>query len=132
MFDPGQGLPMFSGEELIELVRLADYVAVNDYEAKLLQEKTGQSLERLAADVKALICTLGAKGSLIFAGKARHEIPCVEASAVFDPTGCGAAYRAGLLHGMARGWDWLETGRLASVMGALKIAHRGAQNHAPS
>jgi adenosine kinase len=132
VFDPGQGLPMFTGGELLELVRLADYVAVNDYEGKMLEEKTGRPLEALAHEVKALICTLGAKGSLIFAGKARHDIPCAEAEKVVDPTGCGDAYRAGLLYGLARGWDWEATGRLAAVMGAIKIAHRGAQNHAPS
>jgi adenosine kinase len=132
LFDPGQGLPMFSGEELRELVKKAHYVAVNDYEGKMLEEKTGQSLERLAAGLRALICTFGAKGSVIHAGGERHEIPCVQADAVVDPTGCGDAYRAGLLYGISRGWDWPSTGRLASVMGALKIGKRGAQNHSAS
>ena len=130
LFDPGQGLPMFSREEIGEFVRLADYVAVNDYEGKMLEEKTGRSLEALAREVKALVYTLGAKGSVIVAGAERHEIPSVPAQAVVDPTGCGDAYRAGLLYGIAHGWDWPSTGKLGSVMGALKIAHRGAQNHA--
>jgi len=130
LFDPGQGLPMFSGAELGEFLRLADYVAVNDYEGKLLEEKTGRKLESLAREVKALVYTLGAKGSVIFAGRERHEVPCVPADAVVDPTGCGDAYRAGLLYGIAHGWDWPSTGKLGSVMGALKIARRGAQNHA--
>jgi adenosine kinase len=130
LFDPGQGLPMFSGAEITEFVRLADYVAVNDYEGRLLEEKSGRKLEALAQDVKALVCTLGANGSIIFADGARHEIPSVPADAVVDPTGCGDAYRAGLLYGIAHGWDWPSIGRLGSVMGALKIAHRGAQNHA--
>jgi adenosine kinase len=129
LFDPGQGLPMFSGEEIREFLRLADYVAVNDYEGKLLEEKTGRKLEVLAREVKALVCTLGANGSLIFAAGKRHEVPCVRADAVVDPTGCGDAYRAGLLYGIARGWDWDSTGRLGALMGALKIARRGAQNH---
>jgi adenosine kinase len=129
MFDPGQGLPMFSGDEVAEFVRLAQYVAVNDYEGKLLEEKTGRTLEAIARDVKALVCTLGAKGSVIYAGGQRHEVPCVQAEAVLDPTGCGDAYRAGLLYGIAHGWDWPSTGRLGAVMGALKIARRGAQNH---
>ena len=129
LFDPGQGLPMFSGEELAEVLRLAQYVAVNDYEGKLLEEKTGRKLEAIARDVKALVCTLGAKGSLIFAGGQRHEVPAVEAEAVLDPTGCGDAYRAGLLYGIAHGWDWPSIGKLGAVMGALKIARRGAQNH---
>ena len=132
VFDPGQGLPMFSGAELEEFVRLADYVAVNDYEGKMLQERTGRTLEAIARDVEALVCTLGARGSLIFAGGKRHEVPSVPAEAVVDPTGCGDAYRAGLLYGIAQGWDWPSTGKLGAVMGALKIAQRGAQNHTTS
>jgi adenosine kinase len=132
MFDPGQGLPMFSRPELDEFLRLADFVAVNDYEGKMLEEKTGRKLEALAREVKALVCTLGAKGSVILAGGERHEIPSVEADAVVDPTGCGDAYRAALLYGIAHGWDWPSTGRLGAVLGALKIAQRGAQNHQPS
>ena len=132
LFDPGQGLPMFSREELLEMVKLGSYLAVNDYEGKLLEDKTGRRLEDLARELKALVHTLGAQGSLIFADGARHEIPCVAPDAVLDPTGCGDAYRAGLLYGIARGWHWPTTGRLASVMGAIKIAHRGPQNHKPS
>jgi adenosine kinase len=129
VFDPGQGLPMFSGEELMEMVKLASCLAVNDYEGKMLEEKTGRKLEEHARRVKALVVTLGAQGSLVFAGGKRHEIPCAPADKVVDPTGCGDAYRAGLLYGLAHGWDWTNTGKLASVMGAIKIAHRGAQNH---
>ena len=129
LFDPGQGLPMFSGAEIGEFLRLADYVAVNDYEGKLLEDKAGCKLEAIARDVKALICTLGGKGSVILADGQRHEIPIVEAGKLEDPTGCGDAYRAGLLYGMARGWDWPSSGRLGALMGAIKIAQRGAQNH---
>ena len=132
MFDPGQGLPMFSGDELRAFVRQADYVAVNDYEGKMLEEKTGETLESLAKQVKALVVTLGARGSLVMSGGERHEIPCVEADEVVDPTGCGDAYRAALLHGIAAGFDWSTTGRLGAVMGAIKIAQRGGQNHKPS
>ncbi len=132
LFDPGQGLPMFSREELDEFLRAASYVAVNDYEGKMLEEKTGRRLEDLARGVKALIVTLGGQGSLIFAGGKRHEIPVAKADAVVDPTGCGDAYRAGLLYGLAHGWDWTNTGKLASVMGAIKISQRGAQNHTTS
>jgi len=131
IFDPGQGLPMFSPQELTEFVRQADYVAVNDYEGKLLEERTGRKLEQLAKEVKALVCTMGAKGSVIFADGKRHEIPIVEAEKVVDPTGCGDAYRAGLLYGISHGWDWPSTGRLSALLGAIKIAQRGAQNHAP-
>ena len=104
-------------------------MAVNDYEGKLLEEKTGRPLEDLAREVRALVVTFGARGSLILAEGARHEIPSVAPERVLDPTGCGDAYRAGLLYGIARDWDWPTTGRLGSLMGALKIAHRGAQNH---
>jgi adenosine kinase len=131
LFDPGQGLPMFSGVELGEFLKNASYVAVNDYEGKMLEEKTGRKLEEHARRVKALVVTLGAQGSLVFADGKRHEIPCAPADKVVDPTGCGDAYRAGLLYGLAHGWDWSNTGKLASVMGAIKIAQRGAQNHAP-
>jgi adenosine kinase len=132
IFDPGQGLPMFNGEELLEFVRLADYCTVNDYEAKLLTERTGKSLEALAHEVKALIVTLGGSGSQIYADGARIDIPAVPAEQLLDPTGCGDAYRAGLLYGIARGWAWEKTGRLAGLMGSIKIAHRGGQNHKPS
>lgn len=131
IFDPGQGLPMFSGDELLDFIGLADYACFNDYEAKLLCDRTGRSLEQLAGDVKALIVTRGGEGSEIYSAGQRHDIPCVEADAVVDPTGCGDAYRAGLLYGIANGMDWPTTGRLAAVMGAIKIAHRGGQNHQP-
>ena len=130
VFDPGQGLPMFNGEELLNFVQMATYVAVNDYEAQLLQERTGKKIEELAKLVKALVVTLGAGGSEIYAEDKRIEIPCVAPTEVVDPTGCGDAYRAGLLYGIENGLDWQATGRLASVMGSLKIARRGAQNHA--
>ncbi len=132
MFDPGQGLPMFNGEELLHFIEMADYLAVNDYESQIIQDKTGLSLEQLAAKVKALIVTLGGNGSHIYADGQRFEIPCVEADRIVDPTGCGDAYRAGLLYGIARGWDWPTCGRLASTMGAIKIASRGGQNHKPT
>lgn len=132
MFDPGQGLPMFNGEELLSFIEMADYLAVNDYEAQMLQEKTGLDLDALASKVKAMIVTLGANGSHIYADGQRFDIPPVKAEDVVDPTGCGDAYRAGLLYGIARGWDWPTCGRLASVMGAIKIASRGGQNHTPS
>ncbi len=132
IFDPGQGLPMFSGEELLQFIELADYVTVNDYEAQLLAERTGQSIETLAKQVKALVVTLGSEGSRIYTGVKCIDIPCVKAEAILDPTGCGDAYRAGLLYGIVNGMDWATTGRLAALMGALKIAHRGPQAHSYS
>jgi len=129
VFDPGQGLPMFNGDELMSFMKLADYCTVNDYEAKLLSERTGRTLERLAEEVQALIVTLAGSGSHIYTDGRRIEIPVASPEAVIDPTGCGDAYRAGLLYGIGKGWAWERTGRLASLMGSLKIAHRGGQNH---
>jgi adenosine kinase len=129
VFDPGQGMPMFSGEELLFIVDLATYITVNDYEAKMLQDKTGKTLEEIAQHVKALIVTLGGDGSLIYADGKQIAIPTPKPKAIVDPTGCGDAYRAGLLYGIGKGWDWETTGRLASLMGSLKIANRGGQNH---
>lgn len=132
IFDPGQGLPMFNGEELLAFIKQATYVTVNDYEAQMMAERTGQSLEELAKLVKAFIVTLGGEGSRIYTDGNRLEIPSVEPEAILDPTGCGDAYRAGLLYGIAQQWNWEKTGRLASLMGAIKIASRGGQNHQPN
>src|SRR5574343_264197 len=132
IFDPGQGLPMFSGDDLLDFLNLATYACFNDYEAKLACDRTGRSLDQLAELVEALIVTKGGAGSEIRVGGQRIDIPCVEADAVVDPTGCGDAFRGGLLYGIASGMDWPTTGRLAAVMGAIKIAHRGGQNHQPS
>ncbi|WP_373973689.1 carbohydrate kinase family protein [Chitinibacter sp. SCUT-21] len=129
IFDPGQGMPMFSGEELIEMIDLATYLTLNDYEAEMMCKATGLSLEQLAQRVTALVVTLGAEGATIYADGQCYEIPAVKAAAVLDPTGCGDAFRAGLLHGLMQGWDWPTTGRLASLLGSIKIAHRGGQNH---
>ena len=130
IFDPGQGLPMFNGEDLMNFINIASYVTVNDYEAHLLQERTGKTVEQLATQVKALIVTLGGKGSEIYTDGKKLDIPSVKPEAVLDPTGCGDAFRAGLLYGITNGMDWAVTGRLASLIGALKIAQRGPQNHA--
>ena len=132
VFDPGQGLPMFNGEELMAFLKLADYCTVNDYEAKLLTERTGRTLEQLAGEVEALIVTLAGSGSHIYTEGRRMEIPVATSEALIDPTGCGDAYRAGLLYGIEKGWEWEKIGRLASVMGSIKIAHRGGQNHKPT
>jgi len=129
MFDPGQGLPMFGGEELRAFIERAAWVAVNDYEASLLAERAGWSLEQIAARVRALIVTRGAEGSWIFAAGERLEIPVATAERVLDPTGCGDAYRAGLLFGLARGLEWATTGRIAALLAAIKIAHHGTQEH---
>jgi adenosine kinase len=132
IFDPGQGLPLFSGDELLEMIDCATVLAVNDYEGRLLAERTGLSLAQIARRVEALVVTQGGEGSHIHVGGATIHVPVVRAAAMVDPTGCGDAYRAGLLYGMASGWDWQKSGRIAAILGALKIAARGGQNHAVS
>jgi adenosine kinase len=130
VFDPGQGLPMFDRDELLWFLERAHYLAVNDYEGKLLEERTGRGLSELAKRVKALVVTRGAAGSEIHVDGRLIHVPIAAARRVVDPTGCGDAYRAGLLYGIANDIDWETTGRLAAVMGALKIEHAGGQNHA--
>ncbi|QCP51069.1 carbohydrate kinase family protein [Trinickia violacea] len=132
IFDPGQGLPLFDGAQLRRMIELATYVAVNDYEAKLVSNKTGWSIEEIAGRVQALIVTRGEHGSQIHHAGQCEEIPVVHAARVLDPTGCGDAFRGGLLYGIEKGLDWATTGRLASLMGALKIEQQGPQNYAPS
>jgi adenosine kinase len=129
IFDPGQGLPMFGAEDLKTFIAQARWVAVNDYEWGLMQQKTGFTVSDITAQAEALVVTRGAEGSVIYAGGNTWNVPCVTPKAVVDPTGCGDAYRAGLIHGLLRGLDWETTGRVASLMGAIKIESRGPQNH---
>ncbi|MGR9088500.1 MAG: carbohydrate kinase family protein [Gammaproteobacteria bacterium] len=129
IFDPGQGMPMFNGEELIGFLDQATWVVVNDYESELLQQRTGLSLAQIAERVEALIVTLGGQGSKIYVHGQCLEIPLAAPRALLDPTGCGDAYRAGLLYGLMNEFDWEITGRIASLMGAIKIEHNGTQNH---
>jgi len=129
IFDPGQGLPMFDGDDIKRFVDQATWVAVNDYEWELVQQKTGWTAKDLVQRVKALIVTQGAQGSVIYTPEGEVQMPCAKARAVVDPTGCGDAYRAGLLHGLLHGLDWKATGRIASLMGAIKIESLGTQNH---
>jgi adenosine kinase len=132
IFDPGQGMPMFEAAELEWFVQRAQYLALNDYEAKLMAAKIGSDLESLARRLKSVVVTLGAQGSRIYVDGGIVDIPVAPARTLKDPTGCGDAYRAGLLYGISHGLDWPTTGRLASVMGALKIEQFGAQRHTPS
>ena len=132
IFDPGQGLPMFTAEELITFIEQASYIAVNDYEAKLLQDKTGLTVEKITSKVKAFIVTKGAHGSEIYTDDEMIKIDAIKASNLVDPTGCGDAFRSGLIYGISAGWDWHKTGKLASVMGAIKIGFEGGQNHQPT
>jgi adenosine kinase len=132
MFDPGQGLPMFNREELLKFIDDATYIAVNDYEATLLSEKTSLSIEEISKKVEALIVTMGGEGSTIYADDKTYKIEPIKVKSAIDPTGCGDAYRAGLLYGISKKWDWKSAGRLASVMGAIKIQNQGGQNHRPN
>ncbi len=129
IFDPGQGMPMFDGDDLMRFVEQATWVTVNDYEMQLLQDRTGKSPHELAEYVEALIVTMGGQGSHIYTKQHRIDIPAAKTDQMVDPTGCGDAYRAGLLYGLMHDMDWESTGRLASLMGAIKIEHHGTQNH---
>lgn len=129
IFDPGQGMPMFDGDDLKTFIDQATYVTVNDYEMQLMQDRTGLSPHEIAERVDTLIVTLGAKGSHIYTKQHRHEIPAAPVNEINDPTGCGDAYRGGLLYGIMNGMDWENTGRIAALMGALKIEKHGTQNH---
>jgi adenosine kinase len=129
IFDPGQGLPMFDRQELLRFIEQAEWLTVNDYEWQMVREKTGLTINELAGRLRALIVTRGGKGSIIYADGQEHSIPAALPKAVKDPTGCGDAYRAGLIYGLNRNLDWETTGRIASLMGAIKIEHYGTQNH---
>jgi len=129
IFDPGQAMPLFSGEELRDFIAKASWITVNDYEGQLLSERTGLTHGEIAQRVEALIVTRGAEGSIIYTGSHRLEVPPGVTRTVHDPTGCGDAYRAGILYGLMRGLDWETTGRIASLMGAFKIEAHGTQHH---
>ena len=128
IFDPGQAMPLFNGEELRAFIEQADYVTVNDYESNLLQERTGWSEDTIAGKVKAYIATQGPRGARIFAGGKVYDIPPAHERPVTDPTGCGDAFRAGLIFGIEKGYDWPTIGRIGNLMGALKVEHPGTQN----
>ena len=130
IFDPGQGLPMFNGEELSSFVQQATWVAVNDYEGKMLCDRTGHTLESLSrSHLKGVIVTLGAEGCELWEQGIRTHIPGVKAAEVVDPTGCGDAFRGALLFGLEQGWPLAKCIELGNRIGAVKIAHRGGQNH---
>ena len=129
IFDPSQGLPMYSGEELTRFIEQAAWLTVNDYEWQLIQERTGLSPKEVADRVEALIITRGGEGSYIYTKEKRFEIPVAKSELIKDPTGCGDAYRAGLLYGLMNNMDWETTGRLSSLMGMINIEVNGTQNH---
>ena len=128
IFDPGQAMPLFNGDEFREFISLADYVITNDYESNLLQERTGWNETEIAGKVKAFIITRGPKGCDILVDGQSIHVPQAQEQAVVDPTGCGDAFRAGLIYGIENGHDWLTIGRIGNLMGALKVSHHGTQN----
>ena len=128
IFDPGQAMPLFNGAELRHFIEQADYVTVNDYESNLLQERTGWSENEIMQRVKAYITTRGPHGSQIHTAEKSYDIPPAHERRVTDPTGCGDAFRAGLIFGIEKGYDWLTIGRMGNLMGALKVEHPGTQN----
>ncbi len=132
IFDPGQGLPMFDGAELRSFIAQASWIAVNDYEAQMLAERTGQSMQALSrSHLKGVVVTLGEQGCELWQDGEKSVVPGVAATEVVDPTGCGDAFRSALLYGLERGWSLHECAQLGNRLGALKIASRGGQNHVP-
>jgi adenosine kinase len=129
VFDPGQGLPMFDGKELAHFVELASWVTVNDYEARMLSERTGLSSEQLSRRVQGLVVTLGAEGCEVWLDGEKTLVAPVKAAAVVDPTGCGDAFRGALLYGLEQGWPLVRCAALGNRVGAHKIANRGGQNY---
>ncbi|MCP3665035.1 MAG: carbohydrate kinase family protein [Gammaproteobacteria bacterium] len=129
IFDPGQGMPMFDGDDLMNFAEQASYLAFNGYEVRLMEERTGQSPAQLAQLVDAVIVTRGGEGSEIYTHNKVYNIPAAPVEVINDPTGCGDAYRGGLLYGLMNDMDWDTTGRIAALMGAIKIEQAGTQNH---
>lgn len=132
VFDPGQGLPMFSGDELKEFISLANWVTVNDYEAKMLCDRTGLSCAQISSQVHGLIVTLGDQGCEVWVNGCDERVPAVTATVVRDPTGCGDAFRSAVLFGLEQGWSLKRCAQLGSQLGARKIASRGGQNYVVS
>lgn len=132
IFDLGQAMPLFEAADLERMLDLAQVLTVNDYEAKIVEQRTGRSMADIARTKQAVIVTRGAEGSTLLTGGEEVTIVPVKAATVVDPTGCGDAYRAGLLYGLTQDWNWADSCKLASLMGAIKVAHRGPQNHKPS
>jgi adenosine kinase len=128
VFDPGQGLPMFDGRELAQFVEAATWVTVNDYEGKMLCERTGWELADISKRVEGLVVTLGAEGCEVWVRGGKTHVPGVTAAEVVDPTGCGDAWRGALLYGLEQGWDLAQCAALGNRVGAVKIASRGPQN----
>jgi adenosine kinase len=132
IFDLGQAMPLFDGEDIMSMLSLAQALTVNDYEASVVEQRTGKTIAELAKNLRAVVVTRGAMGATLYADGQEHHIDPVKPQGLVDPTGCGDAHRAGLLHGLTKGWSWADACKLGNLMGSIKIASRGPQNHAPS
>ena len=132
IFDLGQAMPLFDGADLDRMLGLAQVLTVNDYEAGVVEQRTGRSMAQIASQLQAVVVTRGAAGATLLTGGTETQVPPVRPTDIVDPTGCGDAHRAGLLYGLTQGWNWIDCCRLANLMGAIKIASRGPQNHAPT
>lgn len=132
IFDLGQAMPLFDGEDIMSMLNLAQALTVNDYEASVVEQRTGKTIAELAKKLRAVVVTRGAMGATLYADGQEHHIDAVKPQGLVDPTGCGDAHRAGLLHGLTQGWSWVDACKLGNLMGSIKIASRGPQNHAPS
>ena len=132
IFDLGQAMPLFDGQDIMSMLSLAQALTVNDYEASVVEQRTGKTIAELAKNLRAVVVTRGAMGATLYADGQEHHIDPVKPQGLVDPTGCGDAHRAGLLHGLTQGWSWVDACKLGNLMGSIKIASRGPQNHAPS
>jgi adenosine kinase len=129
IFDPGQSIQLFDGDELLKFLEQAQWILLNRKEWQIVHQRTGLKAEQVAMRVQALIITQEAHGAMIYTQETRYNIPAARAKAINDPTGCGDAFCAGILYGLAKEVDWETTGRIAALMGAIKVEHHGTQNH---
>ena len=132
IIDLGQAMPLFDGKDILDIASMARAMTVNDYEAGLVEQRTGKSIAELARNMDAIVVTRGGQGASLYQDGVEHQIPPVPATDIVDPTGCGDAHRSGLLYGLSSGWSWADACKLANLMGSIKIASRGPQNHAPT
>lgn len=131
VFDLGQAMPLFSGDDLLQMIDMADVLTANHYEASVIEQRTGRSVADFSRSLRAVVVTHGADGSVLHTEGVEHRIPAAAVDAVVDPTGCGDAHRAGLLYGLVNDWPLVDACRLANIMGGIKIASKGPQNHCP-
>lgn len=132
IFDLGQAMPLFDGDDINSMLSMAQALTVNDYEASVVEQRTGKTIAELARQLRAVVVTRGASGATLYTEGQEHQIAPVKPAGLIDPTGCGDAHRAGLLYGLTQGWSWPDACKLGNLMGSIKIASRGPQNHTPT